>query len=413
MKKFILLPILAITVLLITSCGGGETGPVTLEWWQFWTDPAIKPTIEEMVADFEETHPNIKIKLTDMTWANGHEKIVIAFSSGTAPDIVELGSDWVPEFSYSGNLAPITEAVVADTGQFFGWKPTLYNDDIYAFPWIMGTRVIFINRELLGKTDLGENFYPANWDQLKQICYKIDSLGNDIYGFGSNAAEKHRLYKKWLPFFWAADGRIFSEDGKYCVISSDKAYRSLKLYKELSDSTGMVDTQRRLEDAFLQGKIGVIISGDWLLKRIHKEERDINILTTLIPGPEYPGPSFAGGEYLAISADSPHKKEAIEFIRYITNQDNQLRFCKANYTATPSNKQTTEAPFFNDDVNIQTFVKQLRISKMPPAIPEWVYIEDIIEKMLENVLFNDAPIAESLYEAKLEIEELVFDKENQ
>ncbi len=397
-------------VMQIISCSGGPDGTVTLEWWQFWTDPAIKPTIEKMVDDFEAANPGIKINITDLTWANGHEKIVVAFSSGTAPDIVELGSDWVPEFSSSGQLADITQEVVSDSAQFWGWSPGIFDDKIYAHPWILGTRVLFINKELAAKAGYEENYAPANWPQMRELCYKIDSIGDDIYGFGSNAAEKHRLYKKYMPFFWSHDGRIISLDGKYCVFGSDKAYKSLKFYKELTDSCSMVDTQRRLEDAFLDGKIGVIISGDWLLKRIKNEGHDISITTTFIPGPEYPGKSFAGGEYLAVSSGCKNKEKALQFIKHITGGDNQLLFCKANYSANPSNKEATEDPFFKEDIDLRTFVMQMNLSVMPPAIPEWVYVEEIIENTLEDILFNDAPMAETLYEAQQKIADLVLKK---
>ena len=410
MKKHIILSVTLLLAAVILSCSGGQKqdGAVTLEWWQFWTDPAIKPTIEKMVADYETANPNVKVNLTDLTWANGHEKIVVAFSSGTAPDIVELGSDWVAEFSSAGQLADITENVIKDTAQFNGWSAGTWDSRIFARPWILGTRILFINRSLLRQTALGENAIPINWDQLKEICYAIDSLGKDIYGFGSNAAEKHRLYKKYLPFLFSADGRIVSRDGKYAVFASDRAYRALKLYKELSDSCSMIDTQRRLEDAFLDGKVGVIISGDWLLKRIRNENIDIDFVTTLIPGPKYPWKSFAGGEFLAISENSTNKAEAARFIEYITSAENQLLFCKANYTATPSSKVAAKDEFFRSDPNLQTFIMQLNMSQMVTPMPQWVYVEDIIEKALEEVLFNDAPAAETLYEANQKIKELIF-----
>ena len=88
--------LLTLAIIFSISTVNAET---TLNWWQFWTDPGIKPTINAMVAEFEQANPDIKVKVTDLTWANGHEKLVMAFASGGAPDIVELGSDWVPEFS--------------------------------------------------------------------------------------------------------------------------------------------------------------------------------------------------------------------------------------------------------------------------------------------------------------------------
>ncbi len=406
LKSVLGLFIISLCGIFVLSCGGGSN-QVTLQWWHFWTDPVIKPVIDKMITDYETANPGIKIEQTGLTWANGHEKIVIAFSSGTAPDIVELGSDWVAEFSYSDNLTSMTEAVVKDTSQFLGWTPGIYNDSIYAFPWILGTRVLFLNRDLLNQAKFDEKFVPYNWSDFKQACFGVNNLSDDIFGFGSNAAEKHRLYKKVLPFFWALDGRIISENGKYAVFSSDKAYKALEYYKSLHDSCSLVDTQRRLEDAFLDGKIGAIISGDWLLKRIKNENRDINFFTTLIPGPEYPGKSFVGGEYLAVGKTSQHKDEAIKFIKYITNTENQLTFCKANYTANPSSREATEDQFFKDDPNLNVFLRQLELSRMTTPTPKWVYIEDIIETSIEEILFNEAPIAETIYEANAKIQELI------
>ncbi len=308
MKKYILLTATLLLTAALLSCSGGQkqSGQVTLDWWQFWTDPAIKPTIAKIAADYEAANPNVKINLTDLTWANGHEKIVVAISSGTAPDIIELGSDWVAEFSSTGHLADITDDMIQDSSGFLGWSAGIWDDRIYAKPWILGTRVVFVNRDLLRQSGLGENYIPINWEQLKTACYTIDSLGDDIYGFGSNAAEKHRLYKKFLPFLWAADGRIVSRDGKYAVLASDKAYRTLKFYKELSDSCSMVDTQRRLEDAFLAGKVGVIISGDWLLKRIRNENIDLDFATTpcaLRSGEKVSGLVFYGKDALPAPPD--------------------------------------------------------------------------------------------------------------
>jgi multiple sugar transport system substrate-binding protein len=411
-KNKIIIGIILIAAFILFGCGqsGQKSSTITLEWHQFWTDPAIKPTIEKLVAEYETQNPGVKINVTDLTWGNGHEKIVVAFSSGTAPDIVELGSDWILEFSSAGQLAAITKEVLGDTANFYGWPPAIYNNEIYAFPWILGTRVIFINRGLLKKAGLDSSYAPANWAQFRELCYKIDSLGEDIYGFGSNAAEKHTLYKKFLPFLWSNGGDIISRDGKYATISSDKALEAVKFYKELSDSCGMIDTQRRLEDAFLAGKVGVIISGDWLVKRIRNEKIDIDFITSLIPGPEYPGKSFVGGEYLAVSAKSPNKEEAVKFIKYMTDKERQLAFCKANYSANPSNKEAAKDRFFADDQALRAFIMQMNLSNIPPPNPQWVYIEDILEAALEDILFNGQPVAETLYKARQKIQSLIDEK---
>ncbi len=393
----------AVVVLALTQITAAKT---KIQWWQFWTDPHVRPTIEAIVGDFEKANPDIDVKLTDLTWANGHEKIIIAFSSGAGPDVVELGSDWIAQLADAGQLTDISTHMALDSADYQGWGMATYQGKIYARPWILGTRVLYGNRDLLNKAGYDKDFVPYNWNNFKRAIFQIDSLSPDIYGWGSNTAEKHRLYKKYLPFFWSAGAQIFSDDNKYCVISSTRAVEALKLYKILHDSCGFVANQRAIEDAFLNGKIGFIISGDWLLKRIALENRRINLIVTSIPGPEFPGRSFLGGEFLAINASSENKEAALKLIDFVTSPENQVLFCKANHSANPSSLKAQADSYFTDNVHLQAFIRQIRTSVHPPVDPDWVYIEDIIEKAVEDALFGSGLPATALREAQIKITQL-------
>ena len=393
----------AVFILLVVSAA---TAATTIEWWQFWTDPSVKPTIEAMVDEFEKANPDIEVKLTDLTWSNGHEKIVIALASGAGPDVLELGSDWLAQFASSGHLKDLTEHLSVDSSNYHGYSMAALNDKLYGKPWILGTRVLFANRSLLSRAAYDSTFAPVTLDQMKEAAYKISSLGNDIYGWGSNTAEKHRLYKKFMPFFWTYGGRLFTDDNRYCLLSSKKAVEALTLYKKLHDSCGYVANQRGIEDAFLDGKIGFIISGDWLLKRIEREQRDINLVSTLFPGLKFPGLSFLGGEYLVVNAASDESDAAIKLIDFITEPTNQVRFCKANRSANPSSKQAQEDPYFQSNIHLQTFIKQMSMVNHPPVDPDWVYIETAIEEAVEDALFGSGRPAQALLDARKKIEAL-------
>ena len=183
------------------------------------------------------------------------------------------------------------------------------------------------------------------------------------------------------------------------------------MYKRLHDQYAYVSNQRGLEDAFLEGKIGFILSGDWLLKRIELENRDINFGTTLFPGPEYPGRSFLGGEFLAINAETEDKEAALKFISFITSPENQVRFCKANRSANPSSKLAQQDEYFMGNPHLQTFIKQLQLAKHPPVHPDWVYIEDELETAVEQALFEDEEPATALLEAQHRITDILNQEE--
>ena len=386
---------------------GRAMSATTIEWWQFWTDPQVKPVIEKMVAEFEKANPDIDVRLTDLTWSNGHEKIVISLASGTGPDVLELGSDWIAQFADEGHLWDMTAEVADDTDRFHGWGMSTYKGKVYAYPWILGTRVLFANRDLLIKAGFEPNWVPVTIAELKKASGKVGRLGDGIYGWGSNAAEKHRLYKKFMPFFWSHNAQIFTDDGRHCVLASIDAINALREYKQLHDESGYVANQRGIEDAFLDGKIGFIISGDWLLKRIELEKRDINLASTLFPGLQFPGSSFLGGEFLTVNEASGHKPEAMKLIEFITSPENQIRFCRANRSANPSSLEAQEDEYFQSNVHLQTFVKQIALVKHQPVTPEWVNIETYIEEAVEDALFGHGLPGEALRKARHRTVELM------
>lgn len=394
------------TTALILTFSLNSSAKTKLTFWQFWTDPNIKPVIEQIVADFEKQNPDIEIELTDLTWGYGHQKIAIAFASGRGPDIVELGSDWIAEFAANDQLMDITSEIQSDSAAYQGWGMANYHNRIYAQPWFLGTRVLFGNRDLIIQSGQSDKFIPLTLDQLKNSAKQINTLGKNIYGFGSNTPEKHRLYKKYLPFFWSFGGQLFDDRYGYCLLASNYGIKSLTYYKELHDSCGFVGSQRQIEDAFLDGKIGYIISGDWLLKRIEKEKRDINLISSFIPGLKMNGTSFLGGEFLAINNASDNKEAAFKFIKFFTSPENQIKFCIENRSANPSSVEAQKDPYFESNPHIQTFIKQIKFTKHPPVIPEWVNVEEIIEDAVKRVLFDGEPTATTLFEARKKIEEI-------
>ena len=175
------------------------------------------------------------------------------------------------------------------------------------------------------------------------------------------------------------------------------------MYKKFHDSCSYVGDQRGIEDAFLDGKIGYVISGDWLLKRIEFEHRKINFFTTLIPGPRFPGKSFLGAELLAVNAKSANQEAAFKFIDFITSPQNQVRFCRNNRSANPSSIKAQQDPYFASNENLQTFIKQINSSVAPPVDPAWPAMEDAIEKAVEDALFGRKLVATALLEANRKI----------
>jgi len=400
------LRLLLLIILLLFSCAKtGKEHKITLTWWQFWTDPKVKPVILELVTQFERENPSVKVQLTDLTWSDGHEKIVVAFSSNTAPDILELGSDWVSEFSYEGVLEEVTLQAEKIKDDYLMWTPAMASSKIYGFPWILDTRVLFYNKDLMKKVGLDPKFPPQTWSELLDACQNINQLKPKFYGFGANAFERHRLYKKFLPFLWSNGANILSDDLKSCIINSSQAKQALEFYNKLTDN-GIIDIQTRLDELFAGGKIGFAISGGWLLKNIRANYPDLNFGVTLMPRPDknrgIPA-SFAGGEFLVINHKSRNKQTALKFIEFLIRKENTYRVCQSIGSALPSAKGI----YYAEDNDLAVFQEQLKYAISPPAHPKWVYMEEIIEKKIEQVMYDKKTAWVALNEAKEEIDKFL------
>src|SRR5437868_3567581 len=104
-----------VTALLLTSllvgvlaaCGGGSAspsnGPVTLTFWT-WV-----PNIQNEINLFEQSHPNIKIKLVNAGQGTPeYTKLRTALKAGTgAPDVVQLEFQFLPTFVLTGKLVDL------------------------------------------------------------------------------------------------------------------------------------------------------------------------------------------------------------------------------------------------------------------------------------------------------------------
>jgi multiple sugar transport system substrate-binding protein len=354
-----------------------------VEFWQFWSDLNTKPVVERLVLEFEKENPGIDVKITDLTWANGHEKLVISFAADQPPDIMELGSDWIAEFAAHGLLAEI-ESNLPENYLY----PATWNGKLHALPWMLDTRILYFNIDLLKRVGMG---VPANWIEMAEACSRIDQLGDDYFGFGCNSAERHRLYKKFLPFLWSNDGRVLDSIGTAAELDSPQAVAALEYYLGLCDC-GLIESQRRLEEYFREGKVGFVVSGGWLLNRLKKTPPpfEYKLVEFMNPGGG-PGTSFFGGEYLAVNARSEHIAAAKKLADFLTHRDNSQTLCDAAGFGFPpyGDLQST-------DPGIMVEIMQLERSISNPPTPLWVDIEQDIEDAIEAAMFKHGTPAEIL-----------------
>lgn len=398
--------IVALILVLFSGCIKRVEEKVTITWWQFWTDARAKPVLDELILTFESENPNISVDIIDLTWAEGHQKIVVAFATNTTPDVLELGSDWVAEFSHKGLLLDLTEEAERQKPLFQKWEPVTYQGRLYGYPWLLGTRALFYNKGLMFRADLDTLKVASNWTEWLRQAQAIDALGEDVHGFAANAFERHRLYKKFLPLFWSNGGVLLSADGRTCLLDSKAGIEALTFYVSMCD-VGLIETQRELDQAFQSGRIGFTISGDWLLAQLRRNPDAPSYGVTLLPAPDGgQSISFAGGEYLVVPKKSRHAQEAQLLINFLLRPENNLKLCRA-IGFVPANIAAGQNAHFTGDPFKVVFNQQLELARSTPVHPDWIELEEIIERAVEAAMYKALSPDSALHRAKTQIDALL------
>ncbi|MFP4369830.1 MAG: extracellular solute-binding protein [Candidatus Kapaibacterium sp.] len=397
--------IFSMTIFKFYGCSDKQGQPAEdnkISFWHFWSEPNQKKAIESLVRKFEEEN-DCTVEMTELSWNDGKAKLFAAFNSKTAPDVLELGSDWVAQFSAGGVLSEIK---TVDMNKYidFSTAPCYWQEKVYALPWVVDTRVLFYNTALLDKA--GYENHPATYEEMLEMAENINDMP-DVNGFGATGNDEHRLYKKIVPLFWEYGGKVFNAKMEP-VINSPENVKALDMYLNLA-SAGYIETQRQLDAAFARGNIGFWVSGGWLINKIENENPGLNYEVSMLPGKdEFPGLSFAGGEYLAISRNTGNEELALKFIQFMTDGVNAIEFCKRITEAGfPADKEYYRDPYYNTMPKRAVFADQLENARMTPIHPDWLEIEKEIENAVSEALYARKTAQEALDEAQEKVLEIL------
>jgi multiple sugar transport system substrate-binding protein len=391
------------SALFVPGCAKEEG--VRLTFWQFWPSEVIEPIIKA----FEKANPGIKVEMQQLTWQNGFEKIVAAVSSGTQPDLCELGSTWVPRFAADGVLGDITDEVSALRDSLLFWESCTFKGKIYGIPWVAGTRALFYNKELFEKAGLNPDSPPKTWDELVECARKIHSPRSGVYGFGMNAGERYVLFKKFMPFAWGNGGKILNQDLSRSVFASRENLDALVFYCSLKNYS-LMEKQDVLDMAFKQGKVGLQISGGWNLKTIPADAPGLRFGVAVVPRPKAccgTHASFAGSEILVTFAKSKRQKEALKFARFLIEKQNMISLCRSAKSVQPTFRGAENDPYYDANPLEKVFVVQLSTAVAPPPHPKWPELEEVIESTVEEVIYGSKTPEEGLLEADRKINSIV------
>ncbi|MCO5999202.1 ABC transporter substrate-binding protein [Actinoallomurus rhizosphaericola] len=315
------------------GCSGGSGdpaggGPIT---WASFKEPT--GTLRKIVDGWNSSHPGAKVTLVDLPEAADAQRRQLVQNAqirSTAFDVVTLDAVWTAEFAANRWVEPLTGL---DTGGFLA--PSLrtgqYRGRLYAAPWLTGAGLLYYRTDLLAKA--GVSRPPRTWQELTDDCAKV-RRSVDIGCYAGQYDEYEGLTVNVTEAIDSAGGRVLDASGRP-ALNTPEALAGLRfltdgLQRGLIPKAALTYQEENGRRAFEAGDL--LFHRNWgyvyaLAGRTDGSSRVAGRFAVApLPGRTGPGVSTLGGNNVAISAYSKHKRTALEFIRYVTGVEAERTF---------------------------------------------------------------------------------------
>lgn len=322
--------------LILSGCHATKPEPATVSYLRLgWSQPDDLPEMESLLQQFtRETGIRVRdlpVPETTLDQLDLSRRLLKQAAAG--PDVLAVDVIW------PGVLQPDLvdlQREVAD--EFPLLEPQLlrsYEADgkLAAVPYTVQVGVLQYRRDLL--REYGYQRPPRTWDELEKMAARIQAgeraKGNkDFWGYVWQGAVAEALTCNAIEWQAAAGGGRIVESNRTISVNNPAAIGSWQRAKHWIGwiSPPSVLAYQELDSLNIFDKGGAAFGRIWggasitrtaLFRQMHWRNSLAQSITgyTTIPGGLTGGAGTLGGSGLAVSQHSSHRREALEFVRFL------------------------------------------------------------------------------------------------
>ncbi len=293
--------------------------------------------IRAMTSQFEKANPDVKINLEFVPYEGLHDKTVLSQGAGGGYDVVLYDVIWPAEYAQNKVLVDVTDKITDEmnVGILPGaWTTVSYDGKRYGMPWILDTKYLFYNKEMLKKAGIEKA--PATWAELKADAQKIKDAGIVEYPIAWSWAQAEAAICDYTTLV-SAYGGDFIKDGKPAFAEGG----ALKALDYMVDSykSGLTNPNSKefleedVRNVFQNGDAAFALNWTYMynLANDPKESKVAgNVGVVAAPGVDGISEESAvnGSMGLGITSTSEHPDEAWDYIVFMTSQKVQNEYAR-------------------------------------------------------------------------------------
>lgn len=312
--------------LILSACSllpfSKNSAPVTLEYWGLWESPTVMDTI---INDYKQIKPNVTITYKKRSPQQYRETLESQINSGKGPDIFRFHNTWIPMLKEE--LDSVPSDIISRTEFSNNYYPIVSqlqsNGKYVGIPLEYDGLGLFYNEEIFRAAGIAAP--PTTWEQFNQIAARLtvkDTVGNiKTAGAAIGTAGNVDHFSDIL-------GMMIIQNGGDPKSPTDKqASDALEYYTHFANGQNRVwdETMPSSTVAFAGGNLAMYFGPSW--RAIEFKNANPLLKFKVAPVPQLEGGKVTWASYWAegVSAQSQHKQEAWEFLKFLQQDENLIK----------------------------------------------------------------------------------------
>ncbi|CAH1227623.1 ABC transporter substrate-binding protein [Paenibacillus sp. JJ-223] len=310
-----------------------NAGQIVLSFWFPGTDQVTVNAVKASIETFEEQNPNIKVNLTSVPWDQYFQKLAVAYSGGTQPDVHGLGFGQLISTVDQGKYLNLQPYIDKDQ-----WEGTtdFYPDILKAGQWENGQYGLLIpdlrplawRKDYLAEAGLDPESPPQTLDELFQYADRLKVVQNGQTVRSGLDIQTSNGEQSYLSLLLLYGENFYDKEGNPTFDSETSIALVEKLVELYKARVFTASNQQQTGGTpFAQGQAAMAFVSPSntasLIQSIGKEQVDWALPPA---GPNGERTSLMLGTFLTAAKASKHPEEAWTFIKFWFSPDNQMAY---------------------------------------------------------------------------------------
>jgi multiple sugar transport system substrate-binding protein len=369
-------------------------------------------TIQDNIAKFQAAHPGVKVTLTDYTWPDYFDTMMLRFRGNTPTHVMYCGEDWLPGWALAGWLVPIEEyfpqiAAYKDKVARYAVRDMTYKGKLYGLPYYADLITFQCNRKILEDHKIA---VPKTWEEVLDASLKLKQAGMEkpfVYEYNQTLPN---FYQAFVSQVYGRGGKMF--DDELNPLFNDPGSEAFKHLQWLQDAVkkheivAFENHESRIIPAMNTGKHAFSVLFNYVLAAMNEKATQPlagQFAMALMPGRARACLGFC--KFYAMTSQAAEKRDlrdaAWQFIEFMGGGDYKV----AKRWAVEKGLGFAQLPLFDDPdvekawsswIDVDTFKTQAKLA-INGTQTEWLGMwSGFFRPQMAKAMVGEASVSETM-----------------